>query len=45
MSTKSHPGDGQYAKGSKGALFDEARRGLKAVVRDIVRSVTALRQR
>ncbi|MFF4331444.1 hypothetical protein ACFYZT_33760 [Streptomyces sp. NPDC001591] len=35
MSTKSHPGDGQYAKGAKGAkgsLFAEPRRGFMAVV-------------
>lgn len=45
MSTKSHPGDGQYAKGSKGALYDAPRRSLTAAVRAIVRSLTALRQR
>ncbi|MER7112304.1 hypothetical protein [Streptomyces sp. NPDC000229] len=45
MSTKSHPGDGQYAKGSKGALYDEPRRGLAAAVRAAVRQVMALRQR
>ncbi|MFF3864000.1 hypothetical protein [Streptomyces sp. NPDC002209] len=49
MSTKSHPGDGQYAKGAKGALFAEPRRGLTDVARGIYRNLTfrsllALRQ-
>ncbi|MET9607095.1 hypothetical protein ABZZ17_18755 [Streptomyces sp. NPDC006512] len=45
MATKSHPGDGQYAKGAKGTLFTEPRRGFLAVARTIVRSMTDLRQR
>ncbi|MET9432298.1 hypothetical protein [Streptomyces sp. NPDC003036] len=45
MSTKSHPGDGQYARGSKGALYDEPRRSVVAAVRAAVRHLTALRQR
>jgi hypothetical protein len=45
MSTKSHPGDGTHAKGSKGLPFGEAKRGPVAVVRDVIRSVVALAQR
>jgi hypothetical protein len=45
MSTKSHPGDGTHAKGSKGLPFGEAKRGPLTVVRDVIRSVMALGQR
>ncbi|MEW1640407.1 hypothetical protein AB0469_40985 [Streptomyces sp. NPDC093801] len=45
MSTKSVPGDGAYAKGAKGSLFVEPRRGFVAVARNIARSVMVLRQR
>lgn len=45
MSTKSHPGDGQYAKGSKGALYDAPRRSVVAAARAVVRQLMALRQR
>ncbi|GGT54727.1 hypothetical protein GCM10010271_68240 [Streptomyces kurssanovii] len=45
MSTKSHPGDGSYAKGSKGLPFGEAKRGALSVVRGVVRQLMALRQR
>lgn len=45
MSTKSHPGDGQYAKGARGTLYTEPRRGFMAVARNIVRNVMVTRQR
>ncbi|MDH2393754.1 hypothetical protein QCN29_34340 [Streptomyces sp. HNM0663] len=41
MSTKSKPGDGTHAKGSKGLPFGEAKRTPVAVVRDVIRSLAA----
>jgi hypothetical protein len=41
MSTKSHPGDGTHAKGSKGLPFGEAKRTPVTVARGVFRSVVA----
>ncbi|MET7718476.1 hypothetical protein [Streptomyces sp. NPDC005407] len=39
MSTKSHPGDGVHAKGSKGLPFGEAKRSVASVVRSVIRGL------